>query len=95
MPPSVPSTGRDAYVIGKLGSYLLPSLGTCERLITQMTQLLRSPECRDDPKLKDRVEWDRDLCLDRWGQLSFEFHAQAAMNASRSNKTPDLRKLVE
>lgn len=83
MPPSVPSTGRDAYVIGRLGSYELQSLAKCELLITQMTQLLRSDECAKDPKLTARVEWDRDLVIDRWIELSFEFHAKAAMKAAR------------
>lgn len=83
MPPSVPSTGRDVYVIGKLGSYELPTLARCEKLINQMTQLLRSSECRDDPKLRAKVEWDRDKVIDRWSVLSFEFHAAAAMKAAR------------
>lgn len=83
MPPSVPSTGRDVYVVGRLGSYELPSLARCETLINQMTQLLRSDECRDDLKLRARVEWDRDLVIERWTVLSFEFHAAAAMKAAR------------
>ena len=86
MPPSVPSTGRDVYVIGKLGSYELPTLARCEKLITQMTQLLRSSECRNDPKLTARVEWDRDLVIDRWATLSFEFHERTAMKTSSSRK---------
>ena len=86
MPPSIPARMRDVYVIGKLGSYELPTLAKCEALINKMTQTLHSSECRDDPKLRARVEWDRDLVLDRWSVLSFEFHAQAAMKAATSRK---------
>lgn len=83
MPPSVPERLRDVYVVGRMGSYELPTLARCEKLITQMSQLLRSSECRDDPKFRARVEWDRDLVLDRWSVLSFEFHTAAAMKAAR------------
>lgn len=86
MPPSIPARMRDVYVIGKLGSYELPTLAKCEALINKMTAMLRSDECVNDPKLRARVEWDRDLVIDRWGQLSFEFHAQAAMRAASSHK---------
>jgi hypothetical protein len=86
MPSSVPDRLRDVYVIGKLGSYELPTLAKCESLITQLSQLLRSSECRNDPKLRARVEWDRDLAIDRWSELSFEFHARAAMKAATSRK---------
>lgn len=83
MPPSVPARFRDVYVIGKLGSYELPTLGRCEKLITQMTQLLRSVECRDDPKLRARVEHDRDLVIERWSAISWEWHTRQALNAAR------------
>lgn len=83
MPPSIPARMRDVYVRGLLGVYELPTLARCEKLITQMTQLLRSNECREDPKLRARVEWDRDLVIDRWSALSFEFHTKTAMRASR------------
>lgn len=83
MPPSVPERLRDVYVIGRMGSYFLPTLAKCEALINQMTQLARSSECRNDPKLKARVEWDRDQVIDRWSVLSMEFHEQTALKASR------------
>lgn len=79
---SVPARNRDVYVVGKLGSYELPTLARCERVITQLTQRLRSPECLADRKLTARVEWDRDLVIERWQVLSFEFHAEAAMRAA-------------
>lgn len=83
MPSSVPARFRDVYVQGVLGLYELPTLARCEKLINQLSQLLHSDGCRDDPKLRAQVESDRDLVLDRWQVLSFEFHAATAMKASR------------
>lgn len=83
MPPSVPARFKDVYVAGRLGNYELPTLARCEKLINQMTQLLRSDACRDDPKLRVQVEWDRDQVLDRWAQLSWEWHEKQALNAAR------------
>jgi hypothetical protein len=78
-----PSRLRDAYIVGRAGSYTAPTLPACERLITQMTELLRSDLCARDSKLKARVEWDRDLVLERWLSINFAQHAAEAMRASK------------
>jgi len=66
-----------------MGSYELPTLASCQRLILQMTELLRSDVCAADPKLRARVEWDRNLVIERYGQLSFAQHAAEAMRAAK------------
>jgi hypothetical protein len=81
MPP--PARHADVYVIGKMGSYELPTLASCQRLILQMTELLRSDVCAADPKLRARVEWDRDLCIERYGQIAFDVHTREALRASK------------
>lgn len=63
-----PSMTRDAYVIGKLGSYLAPSAAAIDRHLDDLTA--RIPAAR--PTLQQRIRADVDALLDRRQRLTEE-----------------------
>jgi hypothetical protein len=80
-PVSAPARVRDLYVIGKLGSYFLPTVESCDKTLRELRTGLQMDRDRCLPAgTARRVRADLDAVLDRRTELAL---AEATAEAKR------------